>query len=78
MQKGLSLIFVRTGPHISEDHFDTAKQYIYVFGREGEHKFGYLENSILVKPVKNRFIELLLVNLQEILMIAGNKGHFLL
>lgn len=69
-------IAVSTEPLISADYFDTAKQYVYIFGRKGEHKFGYLENGNLVEAAKNRFIQLLTVHTQEILMIAGNEGHF--
>lgn len=71
-------IAVSTEPRISNDYFDTAKQYVYVFGQEGEHKFGYLENGNLVETAENRFIQLLTVHTQEILMIAGNEGHFYL
>ena len=53
-----------------------AKQYVFVFGREGEHRFGYLENGNLVEPVQNRIIQVLMLNIQQILMIAGNEGHF--
>jgi len=69
-------IVVNTEPQISAECFETAKQYVYVFGREGKHQFGSLENGSLVESIKNRFIQLLQVHIQEILMIAGNQGHF--
>ncbi|WP_295232851.1 hypothetical protein [uncultured Chryseobacterium sp.] len=69
-------IAVSTEPQISGEYFETAKQYVYVFGREGEHQFGSLENGSLVESIENRFIQLLIVHIQEILMITGNQGHF--
>lgn len=70
-------IVISSEPNISVDYFDMTKQYIYIFGREGEHKFGYLENNNLVELVENRFIQLLTVHIQEILMVAGNAGYFI-
>lgn len=69
-------VAVSTEPQISPEYFETAKQYVFGFGREGEHRFGYLENGNLVEPVQNRFIQVLMLNIQQILMIAGNEGHF--
>jgi hypothetical protein len=63
-------------PLISKEIIDTSNQLIFIIGENEADKLGYLINCNFHEIKEVSFVRQLKVNLLEVLMIAGNEGHF--
>ncbi len=55
---------------------DNSRTIIFYIGKGEENSIGYLENNLFREIPESRFIQKLMVNLFEILVLSGDSGHF--
>ncbi len=69
-------ILLSIEPFSLRDIVDTSNELIFIVGENEMNRFGYLIDSFFQEIEDNSFIRLLKLNILEVLLIAGNTGHY--
>ncbi|WP_454059458.1 hypothetical protein [Elizabethkingia ursingii] len=64
-------------PELPIEIFDVSKEMIFIVVNGGDHQFGYIDNDQFVKFQENFFIKLLSAKVLQVLMMAGDSGHYI-
>lgn len=69
-------ISLQTEPQLPDTILKISENLIFVIGRDGLTKIGHLQNGQFIEIDDNEFADHLQVNILEVLMLAGDTGHF--
>lgn len=69
-------ISIQTEPQLPDTILKISENLIFVISGEGLTKMGHLENGQFIEIEDNEFADHLQVNILEVLMLAGDTGHF--